>query len=62
MSKIVLTCVACGMTEIIDDTPELIRDRKCKACGESLVVKRPPGDTSSAPLPKEAEEHDQSGY
>jgi hypothetical protein len=61
MLKVVLTCVACGMTETADNTPDLIRDQKCKRCGQSLVVKRPPGDTSNA-LPPQEEEHDRSGH
>jgi DNA-directed RNA polymerase subunit RPC12/RpoP len=48
MTQIVLTCVKCGKSEKVKDTPENKRDRKCKACGESMVVKRPPGNTKTS--------------
>jgi hypothetical protein len=48
MTQIVLTCVKCGKSERVEDTAENKRDRKCKACGESMVVKRPPSNTKTS--------------
>jgi hypothetical protein len=45
MAKITLTCVACNRTESVEDTPENMRDRKCSKRGESMIVKRHPGNT-----------------
>jgi DNA-directed RNA polymerase subunit RPC12/RpoP len=47
MTQIVLTCVKCGKSERVENTPENKRNKKCKACGESMVVKRPPGNTKT---------------
>jgi hypothetical protein len=51
MAVIVVMCVSCGKSETVQDTPEHTRDRKCKDCGESMLVKRPPGDTDGTPNP-----------
>lgn len=48
MRNIVLTCVACGKTESVEDRPEETRDRKCKQCGAALIKRRPPGSTTDS--------------
>lgn len=47
MMEIVLTCVSCGKSESVKDSPEDTRDAKCKNCGESMVLKRHPGNLTA---------------
>ena len=48
MEKVVLTCVACGKTESVENLPENKRDKKCAGCGDSMIEKRHPGNFSNA--------------
>jgi predicted RNA-binding Zn-ribbon protein involved in translation (DUF1610 family) len=46
--KVSLTCVSCGNTMSVDEE-DTKRSHKCPECGEPMVEKRRPGDTSHTP-------------
>ena len=50
-NTITVTCVSCGRKENVQNTPEMLRNKTCPACGSAMVLKRRPGDVSNMPLP-----------
>jgi DNA-directed RNA polymerase subunit RPC12/RpoP len=49
MENVTVTCLHCGKTQAIANSPESLRNPKCPACGGPMVVKRRPGDVSQMP-------------
>jgi hypothetical protein len=47
MATITVTCVNCARTETVEDTSLNRRDHKCSKCGESMIVKRHPGNSKN---------------
>jgi NAD-dependent SIR2 family protein deacetylase len=45
LKQTTLTCVGCGSTVAVDDSPENIRNKTCEKCGAALMERRLPGSS-----------------